>query len=160
MVKCPASWHIKPVIIVWLLWQCLSGRPVIIVWLLWHCLSGKLSWSREEALSSILSIELVDLPVSQIMAKMEDEFGANDGENVMFLATVNIYVYWGVTELSACNMQIIGSSHTRDEVVIGVCDILCDCWLSQIACGTCLSSDSWHSFPSWQYVYLLCQCFV
>ena len=44
-------------------------------------------------MSSILSIELVDLPVSQIMAKMEDEFGANDGENVMFLATVNIYVY-------------------------------------------------------------------
>jgi len=46
-------------------------------------LSGKLTWSREEALSSVLSVELVDLPVSQIMAKMEDEFGANDGENVM-----------------------------------------------------------------------------
>lgn len=37
-------------------------------------------WSREEALSSILSVELVELPVSQIMAKMEDEFGANDGQ--------------------------------------------------------------------------------
>jgi len=30
-------------------------------------------------LAAILSVELVDLPVSQIMAKMEDEFGANDG---------------------------------------------------------------------------------
>jgi len=28
-------------------------------------------------------VELVDLPVSQIMAKMEDEFGANDGENLI-----------------------------------------------------------------------------
>ena len=40
-------------------------------------------WSREEALSSILSVELVDLPVSQIMAKMEDEFGANDGQDLI-----------------------------------------------------------------------------
>lgn len=36
-------------------------------------------WSREEALASILSVEMVDLPVSQIMAKMEDEFGAQTG---------------------------------------------------------------------------------
>jgi len=28
---------------------------------------------------------MVDLPVSQIMAKMEDEFGANDGENLIVL---------------------------------------------------------------------------
>jgi len=31
-------------------------------------------------LSTILSVEFVDLPVSQIMAKMEDEFGTNDGQ--------------------------------------------------------------------------------
>lgn len=37
--------------------------------------AGKVSWVREEALASILSVEMVDLPVSQIMAKMEDEFG-------------------------------------------------------------------------------------
>jgi len=53
--------------------------------LLWLGWSGKLSWCREEALSSILSVEMVDLPVSQIMAKMEDEFGANDGENLIVL---------------------------------------------------------------------------
>jgi len=38
---------------------------------------GRVLWSREEALSSVLSVEFVDLPVSQIMAKMEDEFGAH-----------------------------------------------------------------------------------
>ncbi len=37
-------------------------------------------WTREEALSSILSVEMVDLPVSQIQAKMEEEFGTNAGE--------------------------------------------------------------------------------
>lgn len=36
---------------------------------------GKGFWTREEALASVLSVEMVDLPVSQIMAKMEDEFG-------------------------------------------------------------------------------------
>jgi len=41
--------------------------------------SGRVLWSREEALSSVLSVEFVDLPVSQIMAKMEDEFGAEGG---------------------------------------------------------------------------------
>jgi len=38
--------------------------------------SGKVLWVREEALASILSVDMVDLPVSQIMAKMEDEFGS------------------------------------------------------------------------------------
>ncbi|XP_013409710.1 ER membrane protein complex subunit 1-like isoform X1 [Lingula anatina] len=37
---------------------------------------GKMSWIREEAISSILSVEMVDLPVSENQAKYEDEFGA------------------------------------------------------------------------------------
>ena len=36
--------------------------------------SGRVMWTREEALSGVLSVELVDLPVSNIQAKMEDEF--------------------------------------------------------------------------------------
>ena len=33
-------------------------------------------WSREEALSTIASMEMVDLPVSEVEAKMEEEFGS------------------------------------------------------------------------------------
>ena len=40
-------------------------------------LSGRLAWTREEALASIVSVETVDLPVSPILAKMEDEFGVS-----------------------------------------------------------------------------------
>ncbi|ELU06819.1 hypothetical protein CAPTEDRAFT_171523 [Capitella teleta] len=42
--------------------------------------SGKVLWLREEALASIMSVEMVDLPVSQIMAKMEDEFGNQNND--------------------------------------------------------------------------------
>jgi len=48
--------------------------------------SGRVSWTREEALASILSVELVDLPVSNIMAKMEEEFdGAETDILTMFV---------------------------------------------------------------------------
>lgn len=42
--------------------------------------SGKIAWRREEALSYILSVEMVDLPVSESEAKFEDEFGSQHGE--------------------------------------------------------------------------------
>ncbi|XP_064611751.1 ER membrane protein complex subunit 1-like [Liolophura sinensis] len=38
--------------------------------------TGKIAWRREEALSYILSVEMVDLPVSESEAKFEDEFGS------------------------------------------------------------------------------------
>ena len=38
-----------------------------------------MAWAREEALASIVSGEMVDLPVSQIQQEMEDEFGQPDG---------------------------------------------------------------------------------
>ncbi len=44
------------------------------------CFVGKIAWTREEALASLLSVEMVDLPVSHIQAKMEDEFGSQEGE--------------------------------------------------------------------------------
>lgn len=39
-----------------------------------------MSWLREEALASVLAVEMVDLPVSENQAKYEDEFGAQQGE--------------------------------------------------------------------------------
>ena len=43
--------------------------------------SGAISWTREEALSNIRSVEMVDLPVSENQAKMEDEFGSREGKS-------------------------------------------------------------------------------
>ena len=52
-----------------------------------YCLffKGKSSWTREEALSSILAVEMVDLPVSHLQAQMEDEFGSNKGKCQTYL---------------------------------------------------------------------------
>ncbi|XP_060066687.1 ER membrane protein complex subunit 1-like [Ylistrum balloti] len=38
--------------------------------------TGRVSWKREEALASVLAVEMVDFPVSENQAKYEDEFGA------------------------------------------------------------------------------------
>ncbi|XP_069121270.1 ER membrane protein complex subunit 1-like [Argopecten irradians] len=38
--------------------------------------SGRVSWKREEALATVLAVEMVDFPVSENQAKYEDEFGA------------------------------------------------------------------------------------
>jgi hypothetical protein len=67
--------------------------------------TGKLMWSREEALSSILSVELVDLPVSQIMAKMEDEFGARE-DNIW-----NLFVKRFTTQFSQLVTFILQLEH-------------------------------------------------
>ena len=45
---------------------------------------GKLVWLREESLASILSAELVDLPVSPIMARMDDEFGSQTRKYITY----------------------------------------------------------------------------
>ena len=45
------------------------------------CVEGKMIWCREESLSSLLSIEMVDLPVSDIQAQMQDEFGSQKGDS-------------------------------------------------------------------------------
>lgn len=46
--------------------------------------SGKLAWLREEGLASVVTAQMVDLPVSPILAKMEDEFGENNGQFEIF----------------------------------------------------------------------------
>lgn len=37
--------------------------------------TGSIKWHREESLTNILNVELVDLPVSDIEAAIEKEFG-------------------------------------------------------------------------------------
>ncbi|XP_056008838.1 ER membrane protein complex subunit 1-like isoform X2 [Ostrea edulis] len=39
--------------------------------------TGKIAWRREEALAYVLSVEMIDLPVSENQAKYEDEFGSH-----------------------------------------------------------------------------------
>ncbi|XP_071839579.1 ER membrane protein complex subunit 1-like [Apostichopus japonicus] len=43
---------------------------------------GDISWSREESLASAVSVEMVDLPVSETEAQFEDEFGTRKGDNI------------------------------------------------------------------------------
>lgn len=47
---------------------------------------GRHLWLREESLSTILSAEMIDLPLSENQAKMEEEFG--HGECFSFFAKV------------------------------------------------------------------------
>ena len=71
----------------------LRYRHILLFWLfLSFSSAGKILWSREEALASILSVEMVDLPVSQIMAKMEDEFGSR-GTSLLSNASLVLQVY-------------------------------------------------------------------
>ena len=51
--------------------------------------SGRVSWHREEAISSIVSVEMVDLPVSRIQAQMEEEFGNQAGKCTQCLNSIN-----------------------------------------------------------------------
>ncbi|KAK7093213.1 ER membrane protein complex subunit 1-like [Littorina saxatilis] len=52
-----------------------------------HCAhkAGKAPWRREEALAYILSVEMVDLPVSENEAKFEDEFGSSKDDILAML---------------------------------------------------------------------------
>ncbi|KAI0215007.1 ER membrane protein complex subunit 1 [Lamellibrachia satsuma] len=50
--------------------------------------SGKVVWTREESLSNIVSVEMVDLPLSKIQAEMED-FGSR-GDDIFVLFTKRI----------------------------------------------------------------------
>ncbi|XP_065936544.1 ER membrane protein complex subunit 1 isoform X2 [Magallana gigas] len=48
--------------------------------------AGKIAWRREEALAYVLSVEMIDLPVSENQAKYEDEFGSHkDDIATMFM---------------------------------------------------------------------------
>lgn len=42
--------------------------------------AGKLLWTREEALSHIVAVDLLDLPVSDLDASIETEFNRKEGK--------------------------------------------------------------------------------
>lgn len=41
---------------------------------------GKVVWSREESLAEVVSLEMVDLPLTGAQAELEGEFGKKAGE--------------------------------------------------------------------------------
>lgn len=55
---------------------------------------GRLVWTREEALSNIISSEIMDLPLSDTDANIEREFGQTDANPItMFLTRLKSQVY-------------------------------------------------------------------
>ncbi|CAD5117833.1 DgyrCDS6579 [Dimorphilus gyrociliatus] len=83
--------------------------------------NGGITWTREEALSNILSVEMVDLPVSQIQAEMEDEFGSS-GYNLasMFVKRLITQLHqfgtW-ILHISAKLSKTSGSNSGRAELI-------------------------------------------
>lgn len=43
-------------------------------------LLGKVVWSREESLAEVVSLEMVDLPLTGAQAELEGEFGKKAGK--------------------------------------------------------------------------------
>lgn len=46
--------------------------------------SGKVLWSREESLAEVVSLEMVDLPLTGAQAELEGEFGKKAGNSQGF----------------------------------------------------------------------------
>lgn len=44
--------------------------------------AGELEWVREESLASIVTAEMIELPMSDTEAEMQAEFEAEDGEAI------------------------------------------------------------------------------
>lgn len=45
-----------------------------------YFLPGKVLWSREESLAEVVSLEMVDLPLTGAQAELEGEFGKKAGK--------------------------------------------------------------------------------
>lgn len=45
-----------------------------------HCFPGRVMWIREEALSDVVTMEMVDLPLTGTQAELEGEFGKKAGK--------------------------------------------------------------------------------
>lgn len=56
-----------------------------------YIFTGQVVWSREEALSSIVNVEMLDLPVSDLEAEIEKEFGTKQG-NILDLIILMIHL--------------------------------------------------------------------
>lgn len=44
------------------------------------CFPGRTMWTREEALSDVVTMEMVDLPLTGTQAELEGEFGKKAGK--------------------------------------------------------------------------------
>lgn len=44
------------------------------------CFPGRVMWTREEALSDVVTMEMVDLPLTGTQAELEGEFGKKAGK--------------------------------------------------------------------------------
>lgn len=45
------------------------------------CHAGRVVWSREEALADVITMEMVDLPLTGTQAELEGEFGKKAGKH-------------------------------------------------------------------------------
>lgn len=45
-----------------------------------RCFPGRTMWTREEALSDVVTMEMVDLPLTGTQAELEGEFGKKAGK--------------------------------------------------------------------------------
>ncbi|XP_074642987.1 ER membrane protein complex subunit 1-like isoform X2 [Tubulanus polymorphus] len=73
--------------------------------------SGKVTWTREEGLASVISAKMVDLPVSENQAKMEDEFGSHEAD------VFSLFFKRICTQLSQVKLQHKIHSHKHHEGV-------------------------------------------
>ncbi|CAG2112877.1 unnamed protein product [Medioppia subpectinata] len=73
-------------------------------------LLGRTTWRREEALSSISSAEQIDLPLSELDAKIEQTFNL-DGSNIftLFITRISTQVYQFQTYTASLVKQLIAS---------------------------------------------------
>ena len=56
-------------------------------------IAGRVAWSREESLANIVSVEMVDLPLSKLQAEMED-FGSRGGTVThSYIPSYILYLY-------------------------------------------------------------------
>lgn len=53
---------------------------------------GRMMWTREEALSDVVTMEMVDLPLTGTQAELEGEFGKKAGK---CWSRIRIPVFWG-----------------------------------------------------------------
>lgn len=44
-------------------------------------IAGRVVWSREEALADVITMEMVDLPLTGTQAELEGEFGKKAGKH-------------------------------------------------------------------------------
>ncbi|KAI1306009.1 ER membrane protein complex subunit 1 [Halotydeus destructor] len=71
---------------------------------------GTVSWIREEALASIVSTEIIDLPLSDFEASIEEEFGFTANIATNFISRISTQVHQlqsGITRLSNVLIDIM-----------------------------------------------------